>query len=155
MRIIADPPARGQHPLAAAGRRSYRRQILLEAVLALPDSDTIVLLHNPRCSKSRAVHAILTERGKGFEERRYLEDPLSRDELDELRRRLARPAREWVRTGEDAWQEIGIGPEADEATVLDAVAAHPILMERPIVVRGSRAVVGRPPEAVGSFLDEG
>ena len=123
--------------------------------MALPDSDTVVLLHNPRCSKSRAVRALLAERGTEFEERCYLEDPLSRAELEELGRRLARPAREWVRGREAAWQETGIGPDAEEGPVLDAVAAHPILMERPIVIRGPRAVVGRPPEVVSTFLDEG
>ncbi len=123
--------------------------------MALPDSDTVVLLHNPRCSKSRAVRALLTERGTEFEERCYLEDPLSRAELEELGRRLARPPREWVRGREAAWREAGIGPEADPGPLLDAVAAHPILMERPIVIRGLRAIVGRPPEVVGTFLDEG
>ena len=123
--------------------------------MALPDSDTVVLLHNPRGSKSRAVRALLEERGTVFDERCYLEDPLSREELEELGRRLARPPREWVRGGEAAWQETGIGPEADEGSLLEAVAAHPILMERPIVIRGRRAIVGRPPEVVGAFLDEG
>jgi arsenate reductase len=143
------------HPLAAAGRWSYGERSAEEAVVALPDSDTIVLLHNPRCSKSRAVRALLQERGTEFEERRYLEDPLSRPELEDLGRRLARPAREWVRGREAAWQETGIGPEAEEGPLLDAVAAQPILLERPIVIRGRRAIVARPPEVVGAFLDEG
>lgn len=119
-----------------------------------PDSDTVLLLHNPRCSKSRAVRALLTERAVDFEERRYLEEPLSRAELEDLAQRLARAPRDWVRHGEKAWQETGIGPDADEGAVLEAVADHPILMERPIVVHGHRAVVGRPPEVVGAFLDE-
>jgi arsenate reductase len=129
-------------------------RIRQEAVVVLPDSDEVVLLHNPRCSKSRAVRTLLEERGIEFQERRYLEDPLSRAELEELGRRLARPPREWVRGGEAAWRETGIGPEAEEGPLLEAMAAHPILMERPIVVRGPRAIVGRPPEAVGVFLDQ-
>lgn len=123
--------------------------------MALPDSDRVLLLHNPRCSKSRAARALLEERGIDFDERRYLEDPLSRAELEDLGGRLARPPGEWVRKGEAAWQQTGIGPDAEPGVVLDAVAAHPVLMERPIVVRGRRAVVGRPTEAVGAFLDEG
>lgn len=115
----------------------------------------MLLLHNPRCSKSRAVRALLEERGIDFEERRYLEEPLSREELAELGRRLGRPPAQWVRRGETAWAETGIGPDADPEAVLDAVVAHPILLERPIVVRGGRAVVGRPPEAVGALLDRG
>ena len=121
---------------------------------ALPgDEAGILLLHNPRCSKSRAALALLQEAGVAFSERRYLDEPLSRDELAELRRRLGRPAAEWVRRGEDAYAAAGLGPDADEAAVLDAMAAQPILMERPIVVRGPRAVVGRPPEAVRALLD--
>jgi arsenate reductase len=120
--------------------------------MPLPDDDRLVLLHNPRCSKSRAARALLEERGVSFEERRYLEQSLDRSELDELRRRLGRPAREWVRTGEAAYGEAALGPGSDEADLLDAMASHPILIERPILVRGPRAVVGRPPEEILTLL---
>jgi arsenate reductase len=116
--------------------------------VALTDGDTLLLLHNPRCSKSRAARSLLEERGVAFRERRYLEQPLSREELDALRQRLGRPAREWIRSGEGAFREAGLGADATEAALLDAVVAHPILLERPIAVRGERAVVGRPPENV-------
>ena len=118
----------------------------------LPTGDSLVLLHNPRCSKSRAAHALLTERGVAFAERRYLEDPLGRAELATLRERLGRPPSEWVRSGEDAFAASGFGPGASESALLDAMAAHPILIERPILVRGARAVVGRPPERVLELL---
>jgi arsenate reductase len=114
----------------------------------LPDADSLVLLHNPRCSKSRAAHALLSERGIAFAERRYLEDPLSRAELASLRERLGRPAREWVRTGEAAFADAGLDAGSDDAALLDAMVRHPALIERPILVRGARAVVGRPPERV-------
>jgi arsenate reductase len=120
--------------------------------MALRDDDTLVLLHNPRCSKSRAARTLLEERGVAFEERRYLEDPLSRDELTELCQRLDRPAREWLRRGEDAYREAGLDADASDAAVLAAMVAHPILIERPIAVRGRRAVVGRPPENVLELL---
>jgi len=120
--------------------------------MSLPGSDEILLLHNPRCSKSRAVRALLEEKGVSFRERRYLEDPLRRDELEELVRRLGRPPGEWVRRGEAAFRQAGLAADSDAATLLDAMAKHPILMERPIVVRGPRAVVGRPPEAVLALL---
>jgi len=116
--------------------------------VALPDARTLLLIHNPRCSKSRAAKALLEERGAPFELRLYLEDPLSRDELAELRRRLGRPAREWVRRSEAAFSAAGLGPESGDDPVLDAIAQHPELLERPILVRGDRAVVGRPPETV-------
>lgn len=120
---------------------------------ALPERDgELLLLHNPRCSKSRAARALLEERGVDFRERRYLEAPLSREELDELRRRLGRPVREWTRRGEAAWREAGLGEDATEEAVLDAIAAHPVLLERPVLVASRRAVVGRPPESVLELL---
>jgi arsenate reductase len=119
----------------------------------LPDrDDALVLLHNPRCSKSRAAHALLCERGVAFALRRYLEDPLSRAELAALRERLARPAADWVRSGESEFAAAGLDASSDDAAILDAIAAHPILLERPILVRRARAVVGRPPERVLELL---
>jgi arsenate reductase len=118
--------------------------------MALPaGDDELVLLHDPRCSKSRAAHALLAERGVAFRERRYLEDPLSPAELAELAARLGRPPREWARRGEPDWT---LDDGAGDAEVLAAMAAHPILIERPILVRGRRAVVGRPPERVLELL---
>ena len=111
-----------------------------------------VLLHNPRCSKSRAAKALLEERGEAFELRLYLEAPLSRAELAELRGQLGRPAREWVRSGEPAFAAAGLDAASDDRAVLDAIAKHPVLLERPILVRGRRAVVGRPPERILELL---
>jgi arsenate reductase len=123
------------------------------AVAALPASDReLVLLHHPRCSKSRAARALLVERGVTFTERRYLDEPLSRDELAELVARLGKPAREWVRRGEPAFAEAGLADGSTEPEILAAMARHPILIERPILVSGARAVVGRPPERVLELL---
>jgi arsenate reductase len=120
----------------------------------LPDAaDTLLLLHNPRCSKSRAARALLEERGARFVERRYLEEPLSLAELRDLAGRLGAPARDFVRRGEPAFAAAGLGPDASDDAVLRAIAAQPILLERPILVRGGRAVVGRPPERVLALLD--
>jgi arsenate reductase len=121
--------------------------------MALPDQpDRPLLLHNPRCSKSRAARALLEERGIAFDERRYLEEPLSREELTELRQRLDRPVAEWIRCGEEAFAEAGLEACLDEKALLDAIATHPILLERPILVRGARARVGRPPERILEIL---
>ncbi len=115
--------------------------------------DELLLLHNPRCSKSRAARALLEERGVPVRERRYLEEPLSLDELRALAARLGRPAREWARRGEPAWRDAGLGDEAaTEEEILAAMAAHPVLIERPILVCGTRAVIGRPPERVLDLL---
>ena len=119
----------------------------------LPCSEQeLLLLHNPRCSKSRAAKALLEERGVAFVERRYLEDPLSADELADLAGRLARPAAAWVRTSEHAFADAGLGPASGDAEILRAMAVHPVLIERPILVRGRRAVVGRPPERILDLL---
>jgi arsenate reductase len=121
--------------------------------MSLPGSDDqILLLHNPRCSKSRALRTLLEERGVAFEERRYLEDPLDREELEELHTRLGRPVIEWTRSGEPAFGEAGLEAQASDETLLDAIAAHPILLERPVLVRGRRAALGRPPEKALELL---
>jgi arsenate reductase len=120
----------------------------------LPRSDAeIVLLHNPRCSKSRAAKDLLEARGIRFAERRYLEAPLSLDELRDLAARIGRPPSEWVRAGEPAYADAGLGAGSDADAILRAIAAHPALLERPVLVRGGRAVVGRPPERIGALLD--
>jgi len=120
----------------------------------LPRSDAeIVLLHNPRCSKSRAAKELLEARGVRFEERRYLEEPLSLDELRDLAARLGRPASEWVRTGEAAYAVTGLGAGSEADAILRAIAAQPALLERPVLVRGRRAVVGRPLERIATLLD--
>jgi len=123
--------------------------------MTLPESDDeIVLLHNPSCSKSRAAKSLLEARGIAYTERRYLDDPLTREELAELRRRLDRPVREWVRRGERAFSEAGLDAGAGDEALIDAIASAPILLERPIVVRGAQARVGRPPTDVLELLDE-
>jgi arsenate reductase len=114
--------------------------------------DELVLLHNPRCSKSREARALLEARGVAFRERRYLEEPLSPAELRALAERLGRPPRAWARRGEAAWAQARLGDDAGDGEILAAMAAHPVLIERPILVRGARAVVGRPPERVLDLL---
>jgi len=121
--------------------------------MAFP-KDEVLLLHNARCSKSRATQALLEEHGHAFQLRFYLEEPLTREELEELRSRLGRPVHEWIRRGEAAYAEAGLGDNPSEAELLDAMAEHPILVERPIVIRGAAARVGRPPSAVLELFGE-
>lgn len=123
--------------------------------MTLPNNDdSILLLHNSRCSKSRATKELLDERGVAFAERNYLEDPLSGAELEDLAQRLGRPVRDWTRKGESVFSATGLTDTCEERAWLDAIAANPILMERPIVVRGKRAVVGRPPTNALTLLDQ-
>lgn len=113
-----------------------------------------LLLHNPRCSKSRAAKQLLEQEQVEFEERRYLERPLGRDELQALAERLGLHPREWVRAGERRYAELGLRPDLPAAALLDALAAHPELLERPILVTARAARVGRPPERVLELLED-
>lgn len=115
--------------------------------------DTLTIYHNPRCSKSRAALALLQERKVPLRVIEYLEEPPSRKELGELRNKLGVSPSEWVRKGEAELKQAGLGKGSSESALLDAMAEHPILIERPIVVRGDRAVLGRPPERVLELLD--
>lgn len=110
-----------------------------------------ILLHNPRCSKSRAAVALLEEQKAQFEVREYLKEPLSLDELRILKKRLGRPAAEWLRWGQD--EAKSLDKKATDMELLQAMAEHPILIERPILIKGDRALVGRPgPEALEPML---
>ena len=123
--------------------------------MQLPASrDEILILHNPNCSKSRATLALLEESGVEFRKRLYLEHPLDRKELAELGRRLGKAMLAFTRTKQSEFAEAGLTLDSPESAVLDAVVATLILMERPIVVRGDRAAIGRPPEEVLALLED-
>ncbi len=108
----------------------------------------VTLLHNPRCSKSRQALVLLETSGHEVAVRRYLDEPLDRAELETLQSQLGAPVIEWTRTREAAFQGAGLTRDTSDAELLDAMARHPILLERPVAILGSRAVVGRPPERV-------
>jgi len=108
------------------------------------------IYHNPRCSKSREALAILNATpGVEVEIVDYLKTPLSRDELARLYARADMTAREGLRIGEDAAKPL---KGADDDTILDAMAANPILIERPLVATEKGVRLGRPPEKVREIL---
>lgn len=112
-----------------------------------------VLLHNPRCSKSRAALSLLQERGIAVEILPYLETPPTREQLRDMLAKLGLGARELLRSGEPEYAAHGLAdPSLDDAALIAAMAAHPRLIERPIFVHGDRAVIGRPPERVLELL---
>jgi len=112
----------------------------------------VTVWFNPACSKCRTVQGILAEQGVEAGYVRYLEQAPTRAELEAVLRRLGTDdPRSIVRTGEAVYKELSLAG-ADRDTLLDAMVAHPILIERPIVIRGDRAVVGRPPENVLDLL---
>ncbi|WP_145004919.1 arsenate reductase (glutaredoxin) [Pseudomonas oryzihabitans] len=113
----------------------------------------IVLYHNPRCSKSREALALLQSRELAVSVVPYLETPPDAATLRALLAKLGIGARQLLRTGEDAYRDLNLAdPALDDDALVAAMAAHPKLIERPIAVRGARAVVGRPPERVLELL---
>lgn len=116
-------------------------------------SDPVVWF-NPNCSKCRTAKGILAERGV---DATYVDYQLEPPTVGELRRVLsmlgATDPRAMARTGEELWGELGLD-EATDDEVLAALAAHPRLIERPIVIAGERAVVARPPERVFELIGD-
>jgi arsenate reductase len=112
----------------------------------------ITYWHNPRCSKSRAGLALFEDKGLSPVVRLYLQDAPSLDELKALQARLNLPVIQMMRTGEKIFKELGLSKESPEADLLAAMVEHPILIERPIAVKGDRAVIGRPTEALEALL---
>lgn len=113
------------------------------------------IFHNPRCSKSRQALLLLQDRGVEVDVRLYLQDAPDRGELEQLLARLGLQARELLRKGEADYRERQLSnPDLSDADLIDAMVACPKLIERPIVIRGERAVVGRPPEHVLALLDD-
>jgi len=114
---------------------------------------TIEIFHNPRCSKSRATLALLQERGYEPAVRLYLDNPPDPSELRAVLRKLGLSARQLIRKGETEYRELGLADESlDEDALIAAMASHPRLIERPIVISGRRAAIGRPPESVLEIL---
>lgn len=113
----------------------------------------ISIYHNPRCSKSRSALALL--RGRGFQPEviEYLQAPPDADTLRRLLQLLGMQPRELLRKSEDAYGKLRLDRDGiSDAEIIAAMTAHPVLMERPIVVAGTRAVIGRPPERVLEIL---
>ena len=111
------------------------------------------LYHNPRCSKSRAALALLKERDTDFEVVHYLETPPDEATLRDLLGKLGMTPLELMRRSESTCRELGLkGVDVSDEDRIRAMAAHPILIERPIFIVGAKAVVGRPPERVLELL---
>jgi arsenate reductase len=115
--------------------------------------EEIVLYHNNKCGKSRSALALLREKGLEPQLRYYLVDPPSRQQLVELLRKLGMKAEDLVRKNEPLYRNRFGGRTYSEEEWVDILAANPILVQRPVFIRGDRAVVGRPPEKVLELLD--
>lgn len=114
---------------------------------------TVVLYHNPQCSKSRATLALLKEHGITPQIIEYKKDPPSKDTILAVLKALNLPPQSLLRRGDRAYGELGLEPEpVDPEAIASVLSEHPALMQRPVVVNGAAARIGRPPEAVLEIL---
>ncbi|HTH75489.1 MAG TPA: arsenate reductase (glutaredoxin) [Trinickia sp.] len=118
----------------------------------------ITVYHNPRCSKSRGACELIADRlnrsGETVKVIEYLKEPPSVDDLKALHRMLGGSVRDMIRDNEPPFRELGLAdPALSEDQLYEAIAAHPVLLQRPIVVRDGRAVIGRPPENIEALFN--
>ena len=114
---------------------------------------SVTIWHNPRCSKSRATLAILEDKGISFTVLSYLETSPSAAEIDKVLASLNLEPRDLMRKGEGPYKENGLdNPDLSRDQLIEAMIKDPILIERPIVIKGEKAAIGRPPESVLDIL---
>jgi len=114
---------------------------------------SLTIYHNPRCSKSRQTLKLIEDAGADVAIVLYLENMVSAAHIRELLSKLGfASAQQLMRKGEAVYKELALKSEEDEGKLIAAMAAHPKLIERPIVVKGDKALLGRPPENVAQFL---
>ena len=115
--------------------------------------DDLVIYEKPTCTTCRKMVKLLKENGVDFERVNYFIDPLPRERLEDLIRRTGLPVRDFLRTREKAYKEMNLkDPSLPEEALLDALVEHPNLLQRPIVQRGDRVILGRPVERVLEIL---
>lgn len=112
----------------------------------------IQIYHNPRCSKSREGLSILEESGKDFEVIPYMQEPLHAEDLKKIILTLRMDPIDLVRKNEAVWKENYRDKILTDDQIIEAMVEHPQLIERPVVVNGNRAVIGRPPELIKDIL---
>lgn len=112
----------------------------------------IRIFHNPMCSKSRQTLQLLKDRGIEPEVIEYLEQPPTTSEISALIDKLGIRAHDLLRSKEKEYTEASLSSESSRDEIIEAIAANPILLERPVVVNGDKAAIGRPPENVLKIL---
>lgn len=113
----------------------------------------VTIWHNPRCSKSRQTLDLLRSKGVAPDIREYLKEPPSKAEVEKLLEQVGGDPRELIRDGEAEFRELKLKRATlTKVDIVKAIVAHPVLLQRPIVVKGGHAAIGRPPEAVLSVL---
>ena len=116
-------------------------------------ADTITVYEKPTCSKCREMDKLLRERGIAYDKVNYYIEPLSRKKLTELLRKMNMKPRELLRKSEPVYKELGLAEDKfSDSELIAMMIEHPDLIQRPIVERGDRAVLGRPTENVKELL---
>lgn len=114
--------------------------------------EDITIWHNPRCSKSRNALNLLEEKNIDANVVKYLDETPSKDELKDILSKLNMTAQELMRKGEDVYKELDLKNETNEEKLLDAMIENPKLIERPVIIRGKKAVIARPIENLEELL---
>lgn len=112
----------------------------------------ITIYHNPRCGKSREGLQLLEQLDKPFTTVKYLNEPLNKQELSSILNKLGIPPLDLVRQKEVIWKENYKDKQLSDDQIIDAMISHPVLIERPIVVNGNKAVIARPAEKIKEIL---
>jgi len=112
----------------------------------------IQIWHNPKCSKSRNAMTLLKEKGINANIVKYLETSPSKEQLKDVLKKLNMKASELLRTGEDIYKELNLKNVIDEEQLIEIMVEHPILIERPIIIKGDKAVIARPIEKLEELL---
>ena len=116
-------------------------------------ADTITVYEKPTCSKCREMDKLLRERGIAYDKVNYYIEPLSKKKLTELLRKMNMKPRELLRKSEAVYKELGLAEDKfSDSELIAVMIEHPDLIQRPIVERGERAVLGRPTENVKELL---
>jgi arsenate reductase len=114
----------------------------------------ITIWHNPRCSKSREALSIVNESNCENEVVKYLDEKIDAQTIKTTLKLLGfSSAREWIRTKEDVYKELGLKDESDEERLIKAMVENPKLIERPVLIKGDRAIIGRPTSIISEFIN--
>ncbi len=114
--------------------------------------EEITIWHNPRCSKSRDALNLLQEKKMALGVIKYLDAKLTKEDIKEVLQMLNMSARELMRTKEDIYKQMNLKDESDEEKLIKAMVDNPKLIERPIIIKDGRAVIGRPLEKIDELL---
>ena len=115
--------------------------------------DKITIWHNPRCSKSREAMSILEENGCEIEVIKYLEVEPTKEQITTVLSMLGCSVREWMRTKEDIYKELNLKNQEDEQKLIEAMVMHPKLIERPVLIKNNKAIIGRPTSIIAEFIN--